>query len=230
MAYWIYENWVAENKAVVHVSHCGYCNDGAGRGKNIHGERNGRWTGPFATSDEAFDVAKATGRRARHHRCVGSAGETAEASDRPEPEAGGGRNVSAASATDLERYGFVLAGHWRLEPARKNGARAALDRLQHERVVYAFAVDSAVMYVGVCDSLKTTLSARMSRYENRVGAGTNARILDEIKARLTDGRVVAIYALQPAAPAGHFDLVIDAVRGVELSLIQRLDPPWNRRR
>ena len=42
MAFWIYENWTAENKAVIHRGDCSFCNEG----KGIHSEkeegRNGR--------------------------------------------------------------------------------------------------------------------------------------------------------------------------------------------
>jgi len=59
MTYYVYENWTV-HKAKVHLSDCGYCNDG----KGIHpdaGPYNGRWHGPFATLDEAVRVAQMTG-------------------------------------------------------------------------------------------------------------------------------------------------------------------------
>ena len=45
--FWVYENWVAEKKAVVHRAECGHCQNGQGSHPNIHGDRNGRWHGPF---------------------------------------------------------------------------------------------------------------------------------------------------------------------------------------
>ncbi len=37
--FWVYENWVAEKKAVVHRTECGHCQNGQGAHKNIHGDR-----------------------------------------------------------------------------------------------------------------------------------------------------------------------------------------------
>jgi len=70
--YWVYENWVAESKAVIHTSTCGFCNNGAGTGRNIRGERNGKWHGAFGSLDEAETVARGTGRPMRRHACVPS--------------------------------------------------------------------------------------------------------------------------------------------------------------
>jgi len=69
MQFWIYQNWRAESKAVIHRADCRQCNDGKGCHKNIHGNRNGQWLGPFSTLDAAESAAKATGRPLRHHRC-----------------------------------------------------------------------------------------------------------------------------------------------------------------
>lgn len=40
--FWVYENWVAEKKAVVHRAECGHCRNGHGSHPNIHGGQNGR--------------------------------------------------------------------------------------------------------------------------------------------------------------------------------------------
>jgi len=70
MTYYVYENWTAEHKAVIHRATCGNCNEGRGCHKNVLGERNGRWLGPFHTLDEADRAAAATQRPVRRHRCV----------------------------------------------------------------------------------------------------------------------------------------------------------------
>jgi hypothetical protein len=70
VAYWVYENWRAEQKAVVHNGSCGNCNDGKGCHKNPHGNRNGQWLGPFRDLDEARKAARNTGRVTREH-CTG---------------------------------------------------------------------------------------------------------------------------------------------------------------
>ena len=70
MAFWVYENWLAEKKAVVHIGTCGNCNDRQGCHQNRLCEKNGRWHGPFPTLAAADKAAKATSRPSRHHRCT----------------------------------------------------------------------------------------------------------------------------------------------------------------
>ena len=70
MSYWFYENWTAEDKAIIHVGSCGYCNDGKGCHKNPQGEAHGKWHGPFATLNEAAIAAEATGKPVRKHNCT----------------------------------------------------------------------------------------------------------------------------------------------------------------
>ncbi|WP_055668227.1 hypothetical protein [Desnuesiella massiliensis] len=55
--YWVYENWVAEKKAVIHKDSCVFCNHGKGNNKNIHGNRNGKWHGEFSSFVEAEKFA-----------------------------------------------------------------------------------------------------------------------------------------------------------------------------
>ena len=63
MTYWVYENWVAESKAVIHESTCRFCNDGSGTGRNLRGDRNGKWHGAFGSLGEAEAAARQTGDR-----------------------------------------------------------------------------------------------------------------------------------------------------------------------
>lgn len=63
-SYYVYENWVAEKKAVIHFGDCPYCNYGQG----IHpgaGTRNSRWHGPFSSFESAQKTAKETGRQVK---------------------------------------------------------------------------------------------------------------------------------------------------------------------
>ena len=53
MSFYIYENWVAEKKAVIHKGTCRFCNNGVGIQEKIHGNKNGMWHGPFDTFEEA---------------------------------------------------------------------------------------------------------------------------------------------------------------------------------
>jgi len=67
--FYVYENWTAEQKAVIHIGHCGYCNEGKGCHENPLENRNGRWHGPFNNLEEAKEEAKRTGRSVRNHNC-----------------------------------------------------------------------------------------------------------------------------------------------------------------
>jgi hypothetical protein len=67
MTYYVYENWTAKDKAVIHRGTCGYCNDGRGCHKNPLGNRNGRWHGPFDSLEEAKRAAQNTGRTVQIH-------------------------------------------------------------------------------------------------------------------------------------------------------------------
>lgn len=40
--YWVYENWVAEKKAVIHTAQCSHCDSGNGTRKHLHGNKNGK--------------------------------------------------------------------------------------------------------------------------------------------------------------------------------------------
>jgi hypothetical protein len=62
--YHVYENWTAEDKAIIHFSDCGYCNEGHGihdPARKTEG-KHGRWHGPFDTYAEALKAATRTGR------------------------------------------------------------------------------------------------------------------------------------------------------------------------
>jgi len=70
MSYWVYVNWTAEHKAVIHWGSCGNCNNGKGCHPNPLGEKNGAWRGPFRDLDEARERAKETHKPVREHACV----------------------------------------------------------------------------------------------------------------------------------------------------------------
>jgi len=71
MSYWVYENWTAESKAVIHKGSCSYCNNGSGCHANPLGNKNGEWHGPFNTVAAAQSAAQATKRLVqKKHSCV----------------------------------------------------------------------------------------------------------------------------------------------------------------
>jgi hypothetical protein len=129
----------------------------------------------------------------------------------------------------LGHHGFKEAGWWELCPQVKGGVRFRLKAFQNDRVLYAFVVDGVVRYVGVCEAADTTLRDRMSRYQNLIGAGTNARIAAEIKTCLSEGQSVLIFALKPDGGPKRLHLDVDYVKGLESPLIKALRPLWNRR-
>lgn len=57
MKYYIYRNWVAEKKAVIHRADCGYCKGGKGCHFNPLGDRNGKWSGPYNKLTDAVTEA-----------------------------------------------------------------------------------------------------------------------------------------------------------------------------
>lgn len=61
--YCVYENYRAEDKAVVHKSSCAHCNGGKGIGTNTKGIANGRWYTGFSTEDKALIFAKGLNRK-----------------------------------------------------------------------------------------------------------------------------------------------------------------------
>ncbi len=63
-SYFVYENWTAEDKAVIHFGDCASCNYGKGVHEN-KSTRNGRWHGPFTSFSSAEKAARDTGRTFR---------------------------------------------------------------------------------------------------------------------------------------------------------------------
>jgi hypothetical protein len=231
MNYWVYENWVAESKAVIHAGECALCNDGAGTGRNTQGTLNGKWHGPFESPDRAEIGAHQTGRPVRRHSCVqiGDAVAAGSATSGEELSVSAdAAKPTSSSIPELADFGFKPAGAWSLDPTAKGGVRFSLFAYRNDRSVYAFAVNGRAEYIGICDSSATTLGSRMSRYQNMVGAGTNARIVKLIKAAIEGGAEVLIYAMIPAPGPSHSDLDVDFVKGLEFPLIAKLKPSWNR--
>ena len=233
MSYWVYENWVAESKAVIHLGACRFCNEGAGTGRNVRGERNGKWHGRFGSFDEADVAARKTGRPVRSCRCVPQQSRSKAGpplAPLPVPNVATPTASGPGQIRGLTEIGFERAGVWRLDPAARGGVQCKLDAFRNDRVVYSFVVDESVVYIGICDSSGTVLTDRMSRYQNLAGAGTNERIVGLIRKEISEGHAVQIYALKPAPRPKYMNLEVDYVRGLELPLIERFNPPWNKRR
>ncbi|MHC1611594.1 MAG: GIY-YIG nuclease family protein [Candidatus Methanospirareceae archaeon] len=128
---------------------------------------------------------------------------------------------------ELDNYGFVEVGKWKLKEHLKSGVAFELYSFKEERVVYAFVIDDEAKYIGVCDNTSTTLKNRMSRYQSLQGAGANERIANKIKDCLKRGKAVEIFALKPESTLQYKGLNVDLVKGLENPLIERLKPEWN---
>lgn len=61
--YFVYENWRADDKAVVHKGDCSFCNNGQGTGRNTEGDNNGRLHRGFKTEQDAYIYAKSLNRK-----------------------------------------------------------------------------------------------------------------------------------------------------------------------
>jgi len=70
MLFYIYENWTAENKAVVHRGSCGHCNSGKGCHDNPLGNKNGKWHGPFEKIEDFEIAAIRINRPMKKHQCI----------------------------------------------------------------------------------------------------------------------------------------------------------------
>lgn len=55
--YYVYENWQASDKAIVHRGSCPFCNNGQGTGRGTEGTAHGKWHGSFESEDGAFTYA-----------------------------------------------------------------------------------------------------------------------------------------------------------------------------
>lgn len=129
----------------------------------------------------------------------------------------------------LTEYGFVEAGEWLLSDGLRSGIDFRLAALRHERVIFAFVVSGETKYLGICQGRDVTLRDRMGRFKNLVGAGTNERVALEIRKVLQAGRGVKILAFKPPV-VQYKRLEVDLVSGLKSSLIEAVNPAWNRRR
>ena len=76
MEYYIYENWTAEKKAVIHKGDCSNCKYGKGKHKEKT-DKNGCWHGPFSDFDHA--MRNASSMHDRDVRCCKSCAPESDA-------------------------------------------------------------------------------------------------------------------------------------------------------
>jgi len=127
---------------------------------------------------------------------------------------------------ELEKIGFVKVGKWYFN--EKGQLSFVINKMEKERVLYAFVIESEVKYIGSCEERKTTFKERMKRYKYKQGTGTNKRIHEKIESVFSKGKEVKIFAFCPSKNFKFKDLNIDLVRGLEYPLIERFNPEWNK--
>jgi hypothetical protein len=123
----------------------------------------------------------------------------------------------------LLQIGFRDIGRWTLDG---HDLRLQLDTLpSHRRALYAFAAESAVLYVGkTAGSLPTRLQAYVAPHQTqRTNVRNRAALLDLLRA---GAKIRILGWIDPGLHRiGSFDLNLAA--GLEDSIIAVLSPPWN---
>ncbi len=124
----------------------------------------------------------------------------------------------------LQEIGFELAGEWLLddgEPCIEVRRYAAA-----ANVLYAFVSDQELLYIGRSGR---ALALRMQGYE--LGGPTRsvrARNRERIVAMLTLDQQVALYAMPDPGSMLYGSFRVNIAAGLQHSLIDALDPPWNK--
>ncbi len=123
----------------------------------------------------------------------------------------------------LKAIGFTVAGVWTIDG---DGIACELSELGTARnVLYAFAVDGQLMYVG---KTVQALRARMAGYRNPGQTQvTNIRNNRNIRQSLERGKKVEVYVLPDIRLLQYGMFHVNLAAGLEDSVVRELDPPWN---
>ena len=126
--------------------------------------------------------------------------------------------VMAKTGSGLDYY---------LDDANADGNRPLLDG---RSALYAFVQDGDVLYIG---KTARTVRVRFAGYKSPSrGQRTNWRCNGKIRERLNSGATVRILVFAMTAHLAHLrysDFSINLAAGLEDSLIEEFDPPWNGR-
>ncbi len=124
----------------------------------------------------------------------------------------------------LQEIGFELAGEWLLDDGeprievRRYSAAA--------NVLYAFVSEQELLYVGRSGR---ALALRMQGYEQGgPPRSVRARNRDRIVAMLMLDQQVALYAMPDPGSMLYGSFRVNLAAGLQHSLIDVLDPPWNK--
>lgn len=128
----------------------------------------------------------------------------------------------------LKGIGFTHAGCWSLVDGRLS---LELDPqfIDVSNVLYAFAADGALVYVGKTNK---TLRVRLQRYKtpaksDKSGGSTNRKNHKNILEYLSRGSSVEIFVLHSEFQLERGGFALNFAAGLEDSLILELSPPWN---
>lgn len=130
----------------------------------------------------------------------------------------------------LINVGFERAGQWVLT---QHGLGLEIDNVIGSKrdVLYAFAVDGSLRYIGKTASV---LQTRLQGYKTppvtaNSGASTNIKNNRNIIEALKNGSTVEIYVLHELKKQNHGGFMVSLAAGLEDSLIGDLSPLWNGR-
>jgi hypothetical protein len=124
--------------------------------------------------------------------------------------------------TKLTAMGFTVAGLWKLAD---EGIACELTLAPARDVLYAFAVDGQLMYVG-----KTVqpLRARMAGYRNPGPTqSTNIKNNHNILESLKQGKQVEVYVLPDNGLLRYGGFHVNLAAGLEDDMVRELKPAWN---
>jgi hypothetical protein len=141
--------------------------------------------------------------------------------------------MTALNKETLLQLGFTDLAAWKAVGEKiawvLDNARAAANAplLDQPNALYALALGEEVKYIG-----KTTQSVRtrFAGYKNPgKGQRTNLRCNQRIKEALRTGAEVRILVFIPISDLRYANFDINLAAGLEDSLIEAFDPPWNGR-
>lgn len=124
----------------------------------------------------------------------------------------------------LQEIGFEVAGEWLLDDGEP---RIQVRRYPNAaNVLYAFASDDELLYIGRSGR---SLRIRMAGYEDGGPLrSTRARNRERIAAMLMMDQPVQLHAMPDPGNLLYGSFRVNLATGLQHSLIEALDPPWNR--
>jgi hypothetical protein len=149
-----------------------------------------------------------------------------------------GLNMNSRIRSNLDRdtllnLGFLDVAKWRLAGEEiaydLDGERAAANQvlLDDPNALYAFVQGDAVQYIGKTTRgiRKRFVTYRRPGKEQRTNLRCNARIKEALKG----GAEIRVLVFAPISHLRYLDFEINLAAGLEDSLINAFDPPWNGR-